>query len=293
MTAEATTLGAAFAGLRRRFEAAGIGDAALDARLLLEAVTGMDHALLISRPETPVAIDERQRLEELAVRRIGGEPVFRILGWREFHGLRLGLSPAVLEPRPDTETLVELALEPVRAAAARHGHARILDLGTGSGAIALALLSREPRASAVGADISAEALATAGENARRHAFSNRFRTLQSDWFGSVTEKFHAILSNPPYIRRQDIAALAPEVRLHDPFPALDGGPDGLDAYRAIAAGARDVLHEDGHVLVEIGQGQADEVTAIFDLAGFRCHRRACDLSGTIRALWLRPEGLEA
>lgn len=287
MTAEPATLGALFRDLRRRLEQAGIPGAALDARLLTEAATGCDHALLIARPETPVAPEAARRALGYAARRLKGEPVFRILGWREFRGLRLALAPQVLEPRPDTETLVELALPVVRAAAQRHGNARILDLGTGSGAIVLALLAEEPRAEAVATDISDEALATALANARRHGLADRLRTVRSDWFAAVEGKFHAILSNPPYIRTEEIAGLAPEVRLHDPLAALDGGADGLEAYRKIAAGAGAHLEADGYVLVEIGQGQETDVESIFARSGLVLDAEARDLAGITRALRFR------
>lgn len=270
--------------LRAALEAAGKLDAALDARLIVEHVTGTQRIDAVLEPERPV--DEAQMASILAAlkRRLGGEPVHRILGHRDFHGMRLTLSPGTLEPRPDTEALVDLALPFARAAADRHGSCRILDLGTGTGAIALALLKEEPRARAVGVDISADALATAAANADMTNNGGRFVPLLSHWFSGVEGRFHVIVSNPPYIASQDIALLEREVRDHDPLAALDGGPDGLGAYREIAAGAAGHLEPGGVVAVETGYDQPETVEAIFRAQGFVLAAGADDLGGRRRAL---------
>lgn len=287
-------LGALYDATRAQLGEAGIETAALDARIFVQEATGLDQTALLLRPETPVEDRIRERLCRWVARRLAGEPVFRILGWREFHGLRLRLSPGTLEPRPDTETLVEHALPLLRAAAGRQGHARLLDLGTGTGAIALALLAREPRASAVGADISRDALATARQNAEDHGLEARFSCVLSRWFAEIDGKFDLIISNPPYIVTGEILRLAPEVRLHDPVAALDGGPDGLDAYREISARALDFLAGDGHLLVEIGSGQQEAVRTIFEANGFEMLDMRADLRGIIRSLsFRRSETLNA
>ena len=285
----AQTLGALQDSARKALADAGIESAALDARMLVQEATGCSHADLLIRRQAAVTPEAAARLADWIARRARGEPVFRILGWREFRGLRLRLSPGVLEPRPDTETLVEHALPFLRDAAARSaGAARVLDLGCGSGAIALALLSEEPGAVAVGVDISVDALATARRNAAENGLAARFEARQSRWYEAVEGRFDLILSNPPYIATREIDSLAPEVRLHDPLAALDGGPDGLDAYREISARALEFLAANGHFLVEIGAGQAEAVRQIFAASGLELRSVRHDLAGIERSLAFRP-----
>lgn len=279
-----STLGPLLRHVRRVLEAAGVAEAALDARLIVEHATGATRTDLLLSPGRAVTPEGARAAAAMLERRLAGEPVFRILGHREFHGLRLALSPGTLEPRPDTEALVDLALPHVRAMAARHGACRILDLGTGTGAVALALLKEEPLATALATDISQDALATAAANADMTGMATRFRTVRSDWFEAVEGRFHLVVSNPPYIASNEVELLAREVREHDPRAALDGGPDGLDAYRAIAAGVERHLEADGMVAVEIGIGQAHAVEAIFARHGFRLAERAEDLGGVLRVV---------
>ena len=279
-----STLGPLLRHVRRVLEAAGVAEAALDARLIVEHATGATRTDLLLSPGRAVRPEGARAAAAMLERRLAGEPVFRILGHREFHGLRLALSPETLEPRPDTEALVDLALPHVRAVAARHGACRILDLGTGTGAVALALLKEEPLATALATDISQDALATAAANADMTGMATRFRTVRSDWFEAVEGRFHLVVSNPPYIASNEVELLAREVREHDPRAALDGGPDGLDAYRAIAAGVERHLEADGMVAVEIGIGQAHAVEAIFARHGFRLAERAEDLGGVLRVV---------
>ena len=188
-------------------------------------------------------------------RRIAREPVHRIIGEREFYGLPLHLTAATLVPRPDTETLVDLALPFVKETAARTGACRILDIGTGSGAIALALLSAVPQAIATGTDISAEACMVAETNARALGFADRFTAIRSNWFDAVSGEYDLIVSNPPYIATDEIADLDADVRDYDPLAALDGGEDGLDAYRVLARRSAPFLAENGAIAVEIGHDQ--------------------------------------
>jgi release factor glutamine methyltransferase len=215
--------------------------------------------------------------------RLSGKPVDRIIGWRGFWTLDLGLNAATLSPRPDTETLVEAALAWLRANPPPHAPL-LLDLGTGTGAILLALLSELPDATGLGIDIAEQAVEMAQLNAARHNLATRVRFQIGNWFEGLTYPFDLIVSNPPYIRRHEIAALAAEVRSHDPVIALDGGDDGLDAYRAIAVQARRFLSPGGAIVLEIGAGQAQDVTAIFSKDGFMAGPRRKDLGGHERAL---------
>ena len=263
---------------------AGITDPALDARLLVEHFTGTTRAHALISPKRPVdAATMRQVLDALA-RRQAREPVHRIIGSREFYGLDLALSPATLEPRPDTETLVDTVLPIVRDIVHRRGTCRILDLGTGTGAIALALLSEVPEATADGADISAEALETACDNAEKLGLGDRFTAIQSDWFQNIVGRYGVIVSNPPYIPTDSIAGLAHDVREYDPRSALDGGSDGLDAYRRIAADAAEFLEADGRIGVEIGFDQRQAVTSLFEAHGLELSKSATDLGGNDRVL---------
>ncbi|RWQ24247.1 peptide chain release factor N(5)-glutamine methyltransferase [Mesorhizobium sp.] len=245
-----------------------VDDPALDARLIVEHFSGTTRTQAIADPERRLGAGIVAEIDAALRRRAGGEPVHRILGYREFYGLRLSLSPETLEPRPDTETLVEAILPFVKAVAAREGGCRILDLGTGTGAIALALLSVVPTASATGVDLSAGALATAASNAGKLGLADRFTALQSDWFEKVFGRYHVIAANPPYITTEDIGNLQDEVRNFDPRLALDGGADGLNPYRTIAAQAARFLEAEGRIAVEIGHTQSDEVCEIFAAAGY-------------------------
>lgn len=278
------SLGALLRHVRAGLEQAGMPDAGLEARLIVEHATGASRTDILLDPHRLPTLAQTALALAALERRLAGEPVHRVVGEREFYGLRLKLSAATLEPRPDTEALVDLALPRLRALCDRHGGARVLDLGTGTGAVALALIGEEPRATATATDISADALATAGGNADINALGGRFTPLQSDWFSAIAGRFHMIVSNPPYIASSQIKTLQREVRDHDPLAALDGGEDGLDAYRAIADGAGAHLAPDGSVAVEIGHDQAETVPAIFAARGFRLAESRRDLAGTMRAL---------
>ncbi|MBA8881623.1 peptide chain release factor N(5)-glutamine methyltransferase [Phyllobacterium myrsinacearum] len=269
---------------RSRLTRAGIAGADLDARLLVEWVTGFDRLETFRNPDNPVANDVLARLDVVLTRRINGESVHRIIGKREFFGLEFSLSADTLEPRPDTEALVELALPFLHQRVAENGIADLIDLGTGTGAIAIALLEQVRNLRAVGVDKAPGALATARENARLNKVSSRFAALHSNWFAEVTGGFDMIISNPPYIRSKDIPALQPEVSVHDPILALDGGPDGLEPYRIIAAQADGHLHARGAVAVEIGFDQRADVEAIFAGTGFALKGLQKDIAGHERAM---------
>jgi release factor glutamine methyltransferase len=278
------TLGLLLKAARARLVAAAVADPALDARLIVEHLSGTTRTQAIVDPECRVDAGAIAAIDAALRRRIAGEPVHRILGHREFYGLRLSLSPETLEPRPDTETLVDAVLPFVRATAERQGECRILDLGTGTGAIALALLSAVPAAVATGVDISHGALATATRNAEELGLSGRFQVLKSDWFEKVLGRYHVIAANPPYIPSIDIENLQDEVRDFDPRGALDGGVDGLSSYRIIAAEAAGFLEAEGRIAVEIGHTQRKDVTDIFLEAGYMPAGVFRDLGGNDRVL---------
>ncbi len=257
--------------------------AALDARLLVGEVTGLDLTGLLVQAERPLTKDESERLRTFAARRLAGEPVARILGVREFWGLPFELSADTLVPRPDTETVVDAALAVLgeRDAPAP----RILDIGTGSGAILLALLSELPGAGGVATDISLGALRTARRNAERLGLAGRARFVACDYASALRGPFDLIVSNPPYIPVTEIAELDREVREHDPRRALDGGADGLDAYRKIIPESAGLLQPDGALVVEIGQGQETDVSALMQAAGLTVSDPfRADLSGIFRAV---------
>lgn len=269
---------------RKRLALAGVDTPDLDAQLLVEYITNTTRLDLISRPELMVDGESARKLGFLLERRISGEPVHRIIGMREFYGLPFRLTCETLEPRPDTESLVELVTPFIEKLINQHGSVDVLDMGTGTGAIIITLLHKFKKMHGIGLDQSADALATARINAAINGVSNRFAALKSDWLAEVSGKFHLIISNPPYIPRQEIATLSPEVRDYDPVVALDGGIDGLDFYRALAKGGTEFLYEDGMIAVEIGAGQCDDVSAIFEQAGFDLLNTAIDLGGHRRAL---------
>lgn len=270
--------------MRRALEAGGIENPALDARVLLLHALGIDAAALITAGETLVEQPAVTSARASLARRLEHEPVARILGEKEFFGLDFGLNEATLVPRPDTETVVELALEQLPD---QEKPWRLLDLGTGTGAIAIALLSRLPRASALGVDLSPAAAAMARANAGRNGVGQRFSVIVGAWSAALAGTFDLIVSNPPYIPSGDIAGLDPDVRLHDPALALDGGGNGLDAYRAILGDAGRILAPDGVVVLELGQGQAPSVSQIAAQHGFAVIRLQADYGGVDRALALR------
>lgn len=282
--AGAVPLARLLAEARAALSAAGLNEAAIEARLIVEHFTRTARIDAVSNPQRPIGEAEAAAVRAALRRRTAGEPVHRILGYREFFGLPLKLSPETLEPRPDTEALVQLALPFVKAVAGRLGECRILDLGTGSGAVALALLDSEPRAVATATDVADGALETATSNAHILGLSGRFGAVKSDWFGRIEGRFHLIISNPPYIATAELAALQAEVRDYDPARALDGGDDGLHAYRAIAKEAAGHLEADGRLAVEIGFNQRGAVERIFAEKGWLPADVAQDLGGHDRAI---------
>jgi len=274
-----TTLLESWTAARDRLRAAGIDSPVLDARLLLEAATGAGRSDILSDPHRPLTPDQAASLDALLDRRERREPISHILGRRGFWSIMLKVTPDVLAPRPETELLVETALGtfPERA------RFSVLDLGVGSGAILLAVLAERPGAKGLGVDVSEEALAVARENAANLGLADRCALLRGDWTtGLDDEAFDLVLSNPPYIPTGDIAGLEPEVREHEPRLALDGGADGLDAYRRLAPEILRVLKPGGRFAVEVGAGQCEPVLALFRAAGATDLRALKDLSGIDR-----------
>lgn len=256
----------------------GSESAALDARLLIEGVLG-------ERDPDPFATLDagaERRLEAFASRRLAGEPVWRILGEREFWGLTFKLSAATLEPRPDSEAVVDAVLD--HFGPRRQAPLTILDLGTGTGCLLIAVLSEFPMATGLGIDLSPEACATAHGNARTNGVAERCRFQQGSWTAGLNQRFDLILSNPPYIRTGDIATLDVSVRDHDPRLALDGGDDGLGPYRIFAKTLPDVLAPGGVVVLEIGAGQEEDVIALMRAGGLAWRGSRRDLGGHPRAL---------
>lgn len=276
------TIAAARQNLAALFRRNGIDQPDLDARILVCAAAEIGHAALICSPDAALAARAAVKLNGFAQRRLLGEPVSRIIGYREFWGERFELTCDVLDPRPDTETLVEAALgftagEPLRAW-------RILDLGTGSGAILGAVLRNLPQAWGLGVDVSFAACKVARRNLISLELSNRFGVICGEWTKAISGRFDIILSNPPYIERGEIGILAREVKDFDPIGALDGGQDGLTAYRQLAPVLGAHLASGGVIFLEAGIDQCEAIRELFCAAGLHENGRKLDLSGHERII---------
>jgi release factor glutamine methyltransferase len=293
MTAAATldphpSIGTARRSLANAFRRLGLASPELDARLLVGHALGLDHAGLAAQATRPLTTEEAAAIAALAARRCAHEPVARIVGVKEFWGLSLRLNSATLVPRPETETVVEAALDAVDRLQGRGDPLKLADLGTGSGTLLLALLSELPAARGFGTDVSRAALCCARDNAVALGLAERVCLVACDYGAALRGPFNLIVSNPPYVVRHDIATLAPEVRVFDPCLALDGGPDGLDAYRAIAAVAPGLLAPDGVLVLELGVGQLGAVASLLAAAGLvAIEEPRHDLLGVARALAVR------
>jgi release factor glutamine methyltransferase len=270
--------------LRRTLADGGVAEPDADARRLFADIGNIDRLALLTDPEATVDQAVRERLAEAVARRLAGEPVGRIIGWRMFHGLRFALSPGTLEPRDDSETAIDLALACLGPD--RDRPLTLLDIGTGTGCLLIALLHELPRAFGIGLDLDADALATARRNATGNGVGLRAGFVCGRWGASIAS-VDLVISNPPYIPSADIAMLTREVSQHDPALALDGGPDGLDAYRAILADTRRLLKPGGHLVLEIGAGQAADVTAMAAGHDLTAAGTRDDLAGHRRALAFR------
>jgi release factor glutamine methyltransferase len=286
LLAPGSTVEAARVALAAAFRNAGLDTPQLDARILIGHALGVDHTGLATNAKRRLQAPETDAISALAVRRIAREPVARIIGYKEFWGLRLRVTPATLVPRPETEMVVEAALAAVDAAGPRSRILRIADLGTGTGALLLALLSELPNASGVATDISLHALEIARGNAIRLGLDNRAHFVAGDFGAALLGRFDLVVSNPPYVSSGKLPALAPEAA-SDPWLALEGGPDGLACYRTIAADARRLLAPSGELVVELGFDQERLVTALFRAQGLETSSVRPDLAGIPRALSVR------
>jgi release factor glutamine methyltransferase len=285
-TLHGMTVAQARRALTQQFRQAGIASPDLDARVLFGHALALDHAGLISAAARQLSAADVEQVESFMRRRLAGEPVARITGTREFWGLPFIVTPDVLVPRPETETVVETALALISPD--RSASPRILDIATGSGAILLALLGALPNAQGTGTDIDLRALGVARRNAEHLGLADRAAFIVSDYGSALSGRFDLVVSNPPYIATSQIAALDREVRDHDPRHALDGGPDGLCAYRAIVADAMRLLAPGGCLVLEIGQGQESDVAQLLseaELISVGEPRR--DLAGIARVLAAR------
>ena len=277
-----TTLLEAWSGAQKRLKTAGVDSPSIDARLLLEAAAGVTRLEVISDPYRPLTAEQVARFDGYVERRSRREPVARILGRKGFWKLLLQVNPEVLTPRPETERVVDIALE---AFPQERASFSMLDLGVGSGAILLSVLAERPAAKGLGVDISEAALATARDNAASLGLAERVTFLRTDWTqGLPDEAFDFVTSNPPYIPTGDIEGLEPEVSAHEPRLALDGGPDGLSAYRVLAPEILRVLKPEGRFAVEIGWDQGAAVKALFEQAGAQDLRVVRDLSDRDRVV---------
>jgi release factor glutamine methyltransferase len=274
------TLVSLWTEVRQRLEAAGVDTPVLDARLLIEAGAGVSRLEIVADPRRPVSADQVEAVLSLARRRQEREPVSHIVGRKHFWTLDLMVSRDVLTPRPETEFVVEAGLQAIDRAAP----ARILDLGTGSGAIILALLLERPSARGVAVDTCAAALEIASKNAVALGVADRLELRLGDWGAGLDGGFDLVVSNPPYIPSLEIAALAPEVALFEPRLALDGGPDGLGAYRIIVAGLPSLLRRGGAFALEVGKGQCEAVKALARQAGLAPGESRRDLAGVPRVV---------
>ena len=283
---DAPTLLTAWKAAQARLKEGRIDSPSIDARLLLEAATGATRTDILTDPYRAVTAGQLATLDGFVERRLRREPTSRILGRKGFWKILLNVTPDVLSPRPDTEALLDVVLP-----AFPEGKTfRMIDLGTGSGAILLAVLAERPAATGLGTDVSAEALAVARENASNLGLEGRAAFLRTDWTAGLDDaSFDLVVSNPPYIASAEIETLDPEVRDHDPRLALDGGEDGLDAYRVLAPEIRRVLKPGGIFAVEIGWTQGDAVKALFEAAGFEDVKITLDLANRARVVTNGPD----
>jgi release factor glutamine methyltransferase len=267
-----------------RLAPAGIPEPRREARLLVAAATGLSAAALIADPGRPLSESEAGRLAEFARRRAAREPLSRILGWREFWSLRFALGPETLDPRPDSETLIEAALDWVGSKRAEA--LTIIDLGTGTGCLLLALLSELPAAAGLGIDASTGAVAVAKANAEALGLAARARFRTGTWGAGIGERFDIVLCNPPYVPAGEIAGLEPEVARFDPWLALSGGVDGLECYRALARQLPGLLAAGGRAFIELGLGQAAPAGALFEAGGLQVLACRSDFGDIPRCLVL-------
>jgi len=281
MTPTVLTLDTAVRDAARQFEDAGVDHPMLDVRILICHALGIDRARMATSGERMLSEEERKTIRSMIGRRCRREPVARILGRREFWSLPFGLNEATLEPRPDSETIIEVTLKKL----AGRQDVSILDAGTGTGCLLLALLHELPQATGVGADVNPQAVEQARDNAAALGLDTRAVIRISNWLDNiVSDRFDVIVSNPPYIQSQDIPTLMPEVRNYDPLLAMDGGSDGLDAYHALIPQLSQRLKPGGFVVFEVGEGQAQSVGELLTQHGFKDISFHEDLGGITRCV---------
>ncbi len=285
-TGEVESIASHVRSVRHRLEAVGVPSSQLDARLLVCAATGLTHEQFIADPDRRLDQHEIELLEEMVTRRTDREPVSRIVGNREFWGRRFEITPETLDPRADSETLVETVLDDLGFASREAP--LIADLGTGSGCLLITLLCEIRHARGIGVDIDMRAAATARRNAHAHDVAARAMFVCGNWLAAFDAGFDLIISNPPYVRSSEIASLEPEVAHFEPCRALDGGADGLDCYRKISHEVRELIRADGILAFELGIGQHDDVADILNGDGYAVKGMSRDLSGTVRCLWATP-----
>lgn len=290
---QTTGAGAWLRSARDRLEAEGINTASLDARMLLLDGLALPHSVIVADPNLALNPEEIEQLEAMLSRRLAREPVSRILGWREFYGHRFSVTPDVLDPRADTEVLVDTALRKIGETFGPDHPCRFLDIGTGSGCIAISLLCEKPAWSGWASDISEAALKVARKNAGAQKVLDRLKLVRGSWAAGQDGPFDLVVSNPPYISTAEMENLMPEVGNHDPELALWAGEDGLDAYREILKVARGLLSPGGMLMLEIGATQAATVMSMaFDCAVVESTdavEEVRDLAGHTRVLVFQPE----
>jgi release factor glutamine methyltransferase len=266
---------------KQNLKEAGVTSPFLDAEILLAAVLEKTREFVIGYPEYQLSVEEIAKFNAFIKRRASFEPVAKIIGAKEFWGREFFVSGATLDPRPDSESLIE---EVFRLLPDKNTELKILDLGTGTGCLLLTLLAEYPNAQGTGVDISEDALNIAKNNAIKLGLANKSEFILNDWAARLGGKFDIIISNPPYIKNSDIEDLAPEVSTYEPRLALAGGDDGLDCYRKLAFQTKDILNENGYIIFEFGKGQENDLRKILEQAGMRFVSLKNDLTGTPRCI---------
>ena len=270
---------------RRALDLNGVSNSKLDVLILLAHAIFFTKEQIIFNPDFELNSTQQKDFFKLIERRAAREPTSQIIGKREFFGEDFFVTKDVLDPRPDSESLIELILKNFSD---KNQKLKILELGVGSGCLIITLLKAYKAAFGVGVDISKAALEICKKNADRHQVQERLELLESDLFAKVKTKYDLIISNPPYIPSEEIKILEPEVRIHEPLSALDGGVDGLDFYRRISEKAHDFLNKNGRIILEIGYGQAEKIIEIFNKKGFSLSESKLDLGGVTRVLEFAP-----